>query len=60
MELARRHRQQHFFLILFWKAKLYTDAILRIVYIVISIFGWWNWVTLNCPSAKPPRLPELL
>jgi nicotinamide mononucleotide transporter len=33
-----------FFLILFWKARLYADAILQIVYIVISIFGWWNWV----------------
>jgi nicotinamide mononucleotide transporter len=33
-----------FFLILFWKAKLYADAILQIVYVVISIFGWWNWV----------------
>src|SRR5215469_17302071 len=33
-----------FFLILFWSAKLYADAILQIVYIIISIFGWWNWV----------------
>lgn len=33
-----------FFLILFWNAKLYADATLQIVYIVISIFGWWNWV----------------
>jgi nicotinamide mononucleotide transporter len=33
-----------FFFILFWKAKLYADAILQIVYLVISIFGWWNWV----------------
>jgi nicotinamide mononucleotide transporter len=33
-----------FFLILFWKAKLYADALLQVVYIVISIFGWWNWV----------------
>jgi nicotinamide mononucleotide transporter len=33
-----------FFLILFWHAKLYADAILQIVYMVISIFGWWNWV----------------
>lgn len=33
-----------FFLILFWKAKLYADAILQIAYIIISIFGWWNWV----------------
>lgn len=33
-----------FFLILFWNTKLYADAILQIVYIVISFFGWWNWV----------------
>lgn len=33
-----------FFFILFWKAKLYADAILQTVYLVISIFGWWNWV----------------
>lgn len=33
-----------FFLILFWKTKLYADALLQIVYIVISFFGWWNWV----------------
>ena len=33
-----------FFLILFWKAKLYGDATLQVVYIVISIFGWWSWV----------------
>lgn len=33
-----------FFFILFWKAKLYADAVLQIVYLVISIFGWWNWV----------------
>lgn len=33
-----------FFFLLFWKAKLYADAILQTVYLVISIFGWWNWV----------------
>ena len=33
-----------FFLILFWHAQLYADAILQIVYIVISVFGWWNWL----------------
>src|SRR5215469_13450668 len=33
-----------FFLILFWHAKLYADALLQIVYIIISIFGWWNWL----------------
>jgi len=33
-----------FFLILFWHAKLYADALLQIIYIVISVFGWWNWL----------------
>ena len=33
-----------FFLVLFWKSKLYADAILQLVYVVISIFGWWNWL----------------
>lgn len=33
-----------FFLILFWSSKLYADAVLQIVYIVISFFGWWNWL----------------
>jgi len=33
-----------FFLVLFWRAKLYADAVLQLIYIVISIFGWWNWL----------------
>jgi nicotinamide mononucleotide transporter len=33
-----------FFLVLFWNAKLYADAVLQVVYIAISVFGWWNWV----------------
>jgi nicotinamide mononucleotide transporter PnuC len=33
-----------FFFILFWKAKLYADALLQVVYLIISIYGWWNWL----------------
>jgi nicotinamide mononucleotide transporter len=33
-----------FFFLLFWKSKLYADAGLQIVYAIISIFGWWNWI----------------
>ncbi len=33
-----------FFFVLFWNAKLYADAVLQIVYIAISVFGWWNWL----------------
>lgn len=43
-----------FFLILFWRAKLYADAILQIVYIVISFYGWWNWVWGGEGNAELP------
>ena len=43
-----------FFLILFWKARLYADAILQIVYILISIFGWWNWLRGGDGHAELP------
>jgi len=26
------------------ESELYADAVLQIVYIVISMFGWWNWL----------------
>ena len=33
-----------FFFVLFWRHKLYADASLQIVYMAISIYGWWNWL----------------
>ena len=33
-----------FFFLLFWHSKLYADALLQVVYAVISVYGWWNWV----------------
>lgn len=33
-----------FFFVLFWKSKLYADALLQVVYAVISVYGWWQWV----------------
>ena len=33
-----------FFFVLFWSSKLYADACLQLVYIAISIYGWWNWL----------------
>ena len=33
-----------FFFVLFWRAKLYADASLQIVYMAISLYGWWNWL----------------
>ncbi len=33
-----------FFFILFWHSKLYADAVLQIVYLVVSLYGWWLWL----------------
>jgi nicotinamide mononucleotide transporter len=33
-----------FFLVLFWTAKLYADAGLQIVYLVLGVMGWWEWL----------------
>jgi nicotinamide mononucleotide transporter len=29
---------------LFWHERLYADAGLQIVYLVLSLYGWWAWV----------------
>jgi nicotinamide mononucleotide transporter len=28
----------------FWDAKLYSDALLQIFFLLIQLYGWWNWV----------------
>lgn len=33
-----------FFLTLFWTARLYADASLQIVYLVLGAVGWWEWL----------------
>ncbi|MBI5486821.1 MAG: nicotinamide mononucleotide transporter [Deltaproteobacteria bacterium] len=29
---------------LFWNVRLYSDFGLQLVYIVLQLFGWWNWL----------------
>jgi nicotinamide mononucleotide transporter len=33
-----------FFLVLFWSARLYADALLQIVYLGLGVHGWWEWL----------------
>lgn len=30
--------------LLFWRVRLYADAGLQVVYLVLSIYGWWAWL----------------
>ena len=32
------------YLVVFWHSKLYADSGLQIFYIVISLYGLWNWL----------------
>ena len=29
--------------VVFLRAKLYSDALLQVFYVVINVYGWWNW-----------------
>ncbi|MFF7928900.1 nicotinamide riboside transporter PnuC [Streptomyces mirabilis] len=33
-----------FFLVLFWSAQLYADAVLQVVYLMLAAVGWWTWL----------------
>ncbi len=33
-----------FFLALFFRSGLFADSGLQLVYIAISVYGWWNWL----------------
>jgi nicotinamide mononucleotide transporter len=33
-----------FFLVLFWGAQLYSDALLQVVYLLLASVGWWTWL----------------
>lgn len=32
------------FIVVFWRAKLYADMGLQVVYVVLCLYGWWAWL----------------
>jgi nicotinamide mononucleotide transporter len=32
-----------FLMVVFWQAGLYADAGLQIVYVLLGLYGWWQW-----------------
>jgi nicotinamide mononucleotide transporter len=54
------------FAILFWEQKLYADAGLQVIYLVLSIYGWYQWLyggenrTELHVSRLTPRLGAIL
>jgi nicotinamide mononucleotide transporter len=41
------------FLVLFVDAKLYANAFLQVVFIVLGFYGWWVWVARHGPDLAP-------
>jgi nicotinamide mononucleotide transporter len=31
------------YFVVFWHAKLYSDALLQVFFLVIQLYGWWAW-----------------
>lgn len=45
------------YIYIFGESKLYSDAILHVVYVVLNIYGWWNWArrgkeTIHIPITR--------
>jgi nicotinamide mononucleotide transporter len=43
-----------FFMILFWRSKLYADATLQIVFAVLGAYGWYQWLRVPVPGTELP------
>jgi nicotinamide mononucleotide transporter len=48
---------------IFVGARLYSDALLQLVFAALEVYGWWQWRTLPQagprPAVRPARAPEL-
>jgi nicotinamide mononucleotide transporter len=46
------------FAVLFWRERLYADAGLQLVYVLVSVYGWWAWVR-GGPGEGPLRVSSV-
>lgn len=44
-----------FYIIIFYQSKLYADMGLNVYYVLISVYGWYNW--LSEKNENSPQLP---
>ena len=38
--------------LLFWRSKLYGDASLQVFFVIVSFWGWWQWLGLGRPAGQ--------
>lgn len=39
--------------VLFWKVSLPFQSLLNLYYMVMAVYGWWNWNQVNSSEPKP-------
>lgn len=44
---------------LFWSSKLYGDASLQIAFVVVALWGWWQWLRGTQADGQALRVREL-
>jgi nicotinamide mononucleotide transporter len=47
------------YLLLFWDARLYGDALLQVVFIAVAGWGWWQWRRGRSESGAPLMVRSL-
>ena len=44
---------------LFWRSKLYGDAVLQIFFVLVAVWGWWQWLRGRPNDTHPITGPVL-
>ena len=44
---------------LFWNSRLYGDASLQILFVVVATWGWWQWLRGTAPDGSALRVRAL-
>jgi nicotinamide mononucleotide transporter len=47
------------YFVLFWNSKLYGDASLQIFFVVVALWGWWQWLRGTQADGQTLRVREL-
>ena len=42
------------YLVVFWRARLYADASLQVVFAMLGAYGWYQWMRVPTPGLKLP------
>lgn len=44
---------------LFFHSQLYSDVLLHVVYVILNVYGWWNWANRRVTPDQPAPILQL-